>query len=195
MAMMDRRARVKGRKSHGRFGMIPKTILDSREYAELSAPAAKLLLDMAGKYSGANNGDLSMPWSDMRTRGWKSKDTLERARKELLRAGFIEVSRQGGRRICNLYALTFHAVDPCGGKLDVSPTEMPSHHWKNGLLAPADGSIKPGYRGNGEHGDTPIPLQRPGRRANTPTSLTRQAGCSERSTIGSANNSEVVGVL
>lgn len=66
----------------------------------------------------------------MQPRGWRSKATLDKARKELLAAGWLELSRQGGRNRCSLYSVTFYAIDECGGKLDVPPTLTPKSTWR-----------------------------------------------------------------
>jgi hypothetical protein len=90
-----------------------------------------LMSQMRFKGDGANNnGDLCLTWSVMRDRGWRSKQTLERARDELLEEGFLEQTRQGGRYWPSLYAITWWAIDECGGKLDVPPTHKASAKWK-----------------------------------------------------------------
>ncbi len=66
----------------------------------------------------------------MKKVGWSSKDQLAKAIKELLDTEWIMVTRQGGRKIPTLYALTFRAIDECGGKLDVRPNREPLHSWK-----------------------------------------------------------------
>jgi hypothetical protein len=74
----------------------------------------------------------------MHKRGWKSKDTLDRAKKELLEKRWAIVTRQGGRKIPSLYALTFWGVDECGGKLDpqIIPRNQPRDSWKIGNTPP-----------------------------------------------------------
>ena len=105
-------------------------MLDSVNYRSLSAKAIKLLFDLWRQYNGFNNGDLCVAWSVMEPKGWRSRDTLYRALKELLYYGFIEQTRQGGKNRCSLYALTCYQIDDCKGKLDVPATHRPSHRWK-----------------------------------------------------------------
>jgi len=102
-----------------------------------SKKARALLLDIGAQYRGNNNGDLAAPWSWMRARGWKSKDTLKRALDELLQAGMIELTRQGGLHCPNLYAVTWIGIDDCSGKLDVKPNPVPSNLWRQPARAAA----------------------------------------------------------
>jgi len=69
----------------------------------------------------------------MKTRGWKSRDTLFYAVKELLYYGFITVTRQGGRHKPTLYGLTWREINECKGKLDPmlhKQSKLPSNGWK-----------------------------------------------------------------
>lgn len=85
-----------------------------------------------------NNGDISIAWKIMGSRGWHSKETLRQAEIELLDSGFISKTRQGGRNKCNLYAVTWWAIDECKGKLDVKPTAVPPDNWVTCQLAETD---------------------------------------------------------
>lgn len=98
--------------------------------AVLSHKAAHLLDNLAAQYNGTNNGDLSAAPKIMQLFGWKSRGSINDALIELLALGFIELTRQGGRNQCNLYALTWLPIDECKGKLDVSPTRVQSNLWK-----------------------------------------------------------------
>jgi hypothetical protein len=68
--------------------------------------------------------------NSLKKKNWHSKGTLNKAIKELKEFGFIEVSRQGGRNKCSLYALTFRPINICKGKLDIKHTDKPSNLWK-----------------------------------------------------------------
>jgi len=96
----------------------------------LSHKAAHLLDNLFAQYDGKNNGDLSAAPKIMRLYGWTSQGSIHSALIELLAFGFIEQTRQGGRNKCSLYAVTWLSIDECGGKLDVSPTKVPSNLWK-----------------------------------------------------------------
>jgi hypothetical protein len=127
---------AKARREPGGFVPLPSVAIRSEPFAKLGAHAVKLLIELLAQFRGDNNGDLEMTWGKMRKRGWASRDTLNRARGELLGAGWIMVSRQGGRHKCSLYAVTFYAIDDCKGKLDVSATGSPPSLWKQTEPAP-----------------------------------------------------------
>jgi hypothetical protein len=62
----------------------------------------------------------------------KTHQTLSFAQAaEILPSGRgLAVSRQGGKNQCTLYALTFLAIDDCGGKLDIGETSRAPDDWK-----------------------------------------------------------------
>lgn len=98
-------------RGNGRFLLLPEQLLNHPNYLSLSAIAVKLFIDLGAQYYGKNNGDLCIAYSLMEKRGWKSKGTLHKAKKELIDKKFIEVSRQGGKHKASLYALTFKPID------------------------------------------------------------------------------------
>ncbi len=124
------RQRAKGRMHSGGYLALPHALLNSPNYRGLSACAVKLLNDLGFQYRGSNNGDLCAAWRVMHARGWKSRDTLCRALAELRHTGMIEMTRQGGKNRCSLFALTWLAIDECGGKLDCAATRVSSGLWK-----------------------------------------------------------------
>lgn len=126
----------KGRRESGSFVALPHAVLGSDEWADLSAHAVKLLLDLYGQYKGNNNGDLTAAWSILKARGWRSKDTIYRALDELIAKGWVIKTRQGGRHIPSLYAVSWQAIDECGGKLDVAATNTAPGTWKNKMRGP-----------------------------------------------------------
>lgn len=133
--MPHSRIKQKSRRESGSFCALPHSILESPEYATLSAKAVKCLLDIFGQFRGSNNGDLGANWKEMSKRGWKSRDTLTRALGELTESGFILKTRQGGRRKCSLYAVTWLAINECGGKLDMAPTRVATNTWRTAKAA------------------------------------------------------------
>lgn len=105
----------------GAFIKLPLSVLNGAAYLGLNAHARMLLWDLAAQYRGNNNGDLCMAWKLMRLRGWKSEETLNKAKHELQEARLIVETRKGARpNKCSLFALTWYALDDCDGKLDMS---------------------------------------------------------------------------
>lgn len=140
--MARTREKFKGRTNSGFFFRAPIDVLDSERYISLSFKSRALLFDLGAQFRGHNNGDLAAPWSWMKLRGWRSKDTLQRALFELLATGMIELTRQGGLHCPNLYAVTWLGINDCGGKLDVRANPVPSGQWKLPLpdgIAPITG--------------------------------------------------------
>jgi hypothetical protein len=133
--MARNRIKAKGRREVGAFVPLPCSVLNHPNFCKLSTRATKLLMDMLSqlrfKEGGTvNNGDLCVAWRVMQQRGWRSKETLTFALKELLYYGFVSITRQGGRHRCSLYAVTWWAIDECGTKLDVAAGRVPSNDWK-----------------------------------------------------------------
>ena len=134
------------RRESGGFVPLPHVVLRSESFAGLSSHASKLVFDLFAQFNGSNNGDLCAAWSCMRKRGWKSQDTLDKAKKELLGKEFIIVSRQGGRHKATLYAFTFFAIDECKGKLDIASTHTPTSQWRRHEPSKAPPKINPVQR-------------------------------------------------
>lgn len=130
--MTRSRYRSKAR-GNARFLGLPHEWLHSEQWTRLDPFEIKLLIDLAAQYNGRNNGDFTAAWSVMKRRGWRSPGTLNKALKGLLVKGWIDRTRQGGRHVASLFAMTFWGIDECGGKLDTGPNPVPSHRWKNAL--------------------------------------------------------------
>jgi hypothetical protein len=121
---------MKGRRERGNFLLVPADVANSPNFCRLSMKSKALILDMGARYNGHNNGDLAMPWSWMKLRNWRSKDTLKNAKDELIQYGIIELTRQGGLHGPSLYAFTWMPINECNGKLDVPASAVPSGKWK-----------------------------------------------------------------
>ena len=122
----------KRRKGNPPFSAFPRQMLEHPNFAALSYRAKALLFPMANQYRGSNNGDLCATLTVLKPYGWTSNDQLRKALKELLEAGFLLLTRQGRRpNVASLYAITWQAIDECGGKLEVNPTAAPPHTWRN----------------------------------------------------------------
>lgn len=110
---------------------IPFAVLNGAAYLALNAHARMLLFDLAAQYRGDNNGDLCAAWKLMHPRGWKSEATLDKAKRALVEASLIVETRKGARpNKCSLFALTWYALDDCGGKLDTSAQSFPRGAYK-----------------------------------------------------------------
>lgn len=131
--MARSRAKATGRRESGSYVALPHAVLRHPNFASLSPRATKLLMDLCSVYNGQNNGDMATAWTIMRHRGWRSRDQLFKAQKELLEKAFIVKTRQGGRNRCNLFAITFWSIDECNGKLDISGTISPPGDWKKSI--------------------------------------------------------------
>jgi hypothetical protein len=119
----------------GRFLALPHALLTSHRYRALSSSAVKLLIDIAMQFDGKNNGDLSAAWKVMKSKGWRSEATLDRAKKELLSLGLIAQTRQGRLpNTCTLYGLTWLPLNP-SDKLDIGPAGFSSGEWAKPLAA------------------------------------------------------------
>lgn len=113
----------------GGFLMLPAELLNCPKYRALSARSVKLLIDIGSQYNGKNNGDLCAAWKVMKPKGWRSEQTLNEAKKELLQAGFIAETRKGRRpNLCSLYGITWKPLNP-SPKFDIQPFAFPMGAW------------------------------------------------------------------
>jgi hypothetical protein len=135
-------ARMKANGRHGggaSFVRFEHRLLDHPAFHALSPIAAKALLFIAGQYKGNNNGDLTIAWKIAKAKGLKSNYSLRLGTLELIEAGFVIQTRQGGRNRCSLFALAWFQINECNGKLDVSATRNAPINWqKLGTLSEPD---------------------------------------------------------
>ena len=124
------RRKHKGRSESGTFTMIPHAVQDSANWRQCSATAIKMLCDLARQYNGRNNGDLCAALSILRRYGWRHPETVLWALRELRHYGLLVLTRQGGLLAPSLFAVTWHAIDDCGGKLDCAATTVAPGQWK-----------------------------------------------------------------
>lgn len=96
----------------GGFIALPWSVVDSPAYQALGYPARALLTDIARQFVRDNNGKLLCSMAHMGTRGWKSADVVQRAKKELLATGFIYETVMGHRpNKASWYAVTWRVLD------------------------------------------------------------------------------------
>lgn len=100
----------------GGFMAIPWDVIDCDAYPRLSHPARSLLLEVARQYVRDNNGRLLASRAYLAGRGWKSAAVIDRAKRELLAAGFIFETVKGHRpNKASWYAVTWYLLNPHPG--------------------------------------------------------------------------------
>jgi len=142
------RPRVSGKRSRhardkrpdGGFVPLPHIVLRSAQWASLSPFAVKLLMELLGQYRGDNNGDLTVAWTLMSKRGWKSRTSLAKAMRELEANRWIQRTRQGGRHVATLLAITIFALDDDNpkvrAKLGIPLNDYNRNAWAIGPVGP-----------------------------------------------------------
>ena len=138
-----------GRDSGG-FIALPWSVLDCAAYAALSHPAKALLLEVARQFVRDNNGRMLLSRVFMAARGWKSADVIDRAKRELLEAGFIFQTVMGHRpNKASWFAVTWRALDKLPGydagaeKCFERGAYQKGQPMKNASLIPPHGIGKP----------------------------------------------------
>jgi hypothetical protein len=71
--MSRKQVNSKGRPERGSFIALPEAVINSREFARLSAYGVKLFINVCAQFNGRNNGDLCAAWTLMRELGWRYK--------------------------------------------------------------------------------------------------------------------------
>ena len=150
----------------GGFVALPWAVLDCPAYTRLSMHARALLLEVARQFTRDNNGWLLLSRAYMAGRGWKSCDMLDKAKRELLAAGFIfETVRGHHPNKAARYAVTWRALDrhpgydvgsmegfqrgayrlgePAQGRAENASLVPPHGTEKNASLVPPHGRIEP----------------------------------------------------
>lgn len=158
-------------RDQGGFIALPWSVLDCAAYRDLSHPARALLFEIARQFVKDNNGRLLASSAHLLKRGWKSNDVINRAKRELLEAGFIFQTVQGHRpNRASWYAVTWRVLDrhpdydvgamagftrgayqltlPKNASLKPShgvgaPAIAPSHGVGASTAAPSHGAIRP----------------------------------------------------
>ena len=134
----------------GGFVALPWSVLDCLAYARLSHPAKALLFEVARQFVRDNNGRMLLSRVYMAKRGWKSADVIDRAKRELLDAGFIFQTVMGHRpNKASWFAVTWRALnklpgyDACAEKCFERGAYQKGVPIKNVCLIPPHGTGKP----------------------------------------------------
>jgi len=134
--MSIRNSNNKDYREKGNFLPLRYDLLNHPNFNKLSSNAIKLLLSMSRQliFSGGtfiNSAEVKCTYKLMKRYGWNSKDMLSKGIQELLHYKFIIITRQGGRRIANLYGLTFLELNTHKEKLDFTNLHVFRHAWKS----------------------------------------------------------------
>jgi hypothetical protein len=131
---------IKRRRHADHFAAIPVEVLLSDACRTAPNYAFRALVVIAAQYRGRNNGDLALTWKTARAFGLNSKKLLIKSIGLLLERGLVQKTRQGGKRPMGpcLYAVTWHPIDECDGKLDVQKSLAASHAWVRWRAADAE---------------------------------------------------------
>lgn len=174
----------KSKRDGGLFVPLPHIVLNSAGYRQASHTARSLLIDIAQQYNGNNNGKLTACAKYLKPMGWRSNDTIVRARRELLGCGLLVETRKGARpNKAAWYALSWLALDHVVG-LDISPkhyrtgdyTRPEKPEGKNTSLVPSRGAAATSIAPSGGIGRS-VHVPRHGAvRATLPRSPTPSAG-------------------
>lgn len=125
-----KRKKIRGRSSDHTFLRLPHYVIRSPQWRALGGHAIKFLVELACEYDGSNNGDLSLTRGQARRCGWRSGATRDRAAEEAIAAGFALLTRQGGRHVCNLYAVTWEPIDDVGKSTMYPPSHKALRLWE-----------------------------------------------------------------
>lgn len=106
-------------------------VTTSPEIMALGLAAKWVFFRLSSKYNRKNNGDLSAPLNKAKEEFNLTGQSLKNALDELIAAGFLEITRQGGKNQCSLYALTcFPLNDVNKAGIALKATDRPSDKWK-----------------------------------------------------------------
>lgn len=109
----------KSKYSPSSYFALPHALIDHPDFLSMNWSSQALLIHMCRLYNGFNNGDISIPHSIMKNKGW-SKSSLEDGKKELLKMNWLVLTRQGHKHQCSLFALSWIPLDECKSKLDIT---------------------------------------------------------------------------
>lgn len=150
------RAKHKSKNHDGsRFVLLPHVVMDSPAYLNLSFSAIAILLDIARQYSGSNNGKLVLCDKALKRRGWNSHATITKAKRELIEAGLLFLTRQGYRpNKASWYALTWLTLDWVP-EMEISRAAFPRGAYLENKSRPSGSGVRPSVIAT-ENGVSPL---------------------------------------
>lgn len=107
------------------FVLFYNEMLNSPAYRSLSCPAKCALITLKQRFTGYNNGEISLSCRECASLNKMSRNTAQRALKELIEKGFVELMQVGwfGTRQASVYRLTMEA--------NIKSNDRPTNEWKN----------------------------------------------------------------
>ena len=132
---------------NGRHIRVYTSLLNSPAYRCLNYASKALYVDLRAAVTGTNNGNISAALSDLKHRGWSSRQCLARALYELRSLGFLAVTREGGlkqgTRVPTLYRFTDMEVfeQP---KVGVQPCKATHDYMRFETVAAAEVALREG---------------------------------------------------
>lgn len=128
----QQRERTKSRTTEGDFIRITKFVTRNPQFWQLSSDAMRVLLVLLHKYNGKNNGDLSIPRSELAQWGFGMNGrVLRRALQELDARGYVIVTRHGGWETdCSLFGISIEPMD-ASPKHEWPTQHAAMHYWRD----------------------------------------------------------------
>ena len=162
----DKRARAKGRKTGGRFAMLPRSVLMCPAVTTLHNLAHRVLTIGAAEMDGGNNGDINLVRDTLAKYGLQRSGAVQKAIDELVERGLFIKTRQGGLGCCSLYAVAWYELtrnEKSLPKLDRPLPTLPDMRFLSWKIASPGALTVPCWRPDGSFDGEPDPTQTPQR--------------------------------
>ena len=128
--------------AQGRYTALPHSLLDSTAFMSASHMARSLLYELARQHDGKNNGHMHLSTKWLKSRGWTSTNSVQRAKVELIKCQLILKTREGGLNAgADKFALTWLAITNFVG-LDIQAKDYQPGAYQ--LLGPFVSPRQPG---------------------------------------------------
>lgn len=126
-----KREELKKQLSGSTFTPLRHDVVNSPQFLVLSLSAKWVFIRLCGKYNRLNNGDLSAPLTQAKEEFNLSTQGLKNALDELVKTKFLEITRQGNKKLCSLFALTCYPLNEINkAGLFLQSTSKPKDSWK-----------------------------------------------------------------